>query len=211
MNKSNFEILDQMCKEATLDLENANDSNNWIKEHNALFESVYKIYSETNIVANVLFEDRFYFEIGRFHDLYKNLLFELNILAHMSHEQAIVYFFEKMDIHNIDRLLDDNLTYQDIKKSQYMIYLKTAFEEMQLRKNNHLIAYTGKCEGCKPGHKSYCFIGNQDGSHIDILIEVDPYSNRITDLYECVKMNYDMEKKPAYDNHVRIHAFKFKF
>ena len=129
----------------------------------------------------------------------------------MSHEQAIVYFFERMDIKNIDRLLDDNLTYQDIKKSQYMIYLNAAFEEMQLRKNNHLVSYIGKCQGCKPNHNSYYFIGDQDGSHIDILIEVDPYSKRITDMYECVKMSYDDRMQPIYDKHVRIYPFKFKF
>jgi hypothetical protein len=211
VNKIEFEAADLICKEAAEELKSTLDTNKWLQEHKALYESVSIIYSKTNVVANVLFEDKFYLNIGRFHDLYKNFLFELNILDHMSHEQAIVYFFEKMDIYNIDRLLDDNLTYQDIKKSQYMIYLNAAFEEMQLRKNNHLIAYTGRCQECKPGHKSYCFIGDLDGSHIDILIEVDPYSNRILDLYECVKMKYDMEKQPAYDKHVRIHAFKFKF
>jgi hypothetical protein len=211
VNKIEFEAADLICKEAAEELKSTLDTNKWLQEHKALYESVSIIYSKTNVVANVLFEDKFYLNIGRFHDLYKHFLFELNILDHMSHEQAIVYFFEKMDIYNIDRLLDDNLTYQDIKKSQYMIYLNAAFEEMQLRKNNHLIAYTGKCEGCKPGHKSYCFIGDQDGSHIDLLIEVDPYANRIIDLYECVKMSYDDRKQPIYDKHIRIHAFKFKF
>ncbi len=118
MNNTDFEIADNMCKEAAIELKSTSDTNKWLQEHKALYESVSIIYSKTNVVANVLFENKFYLNIGRFHDLYKHLLFELNILDHMSHEQAIVYFFEKMDIYNIDRLLDDNLTYQDIKKSQ---------------------------------------------------------------------------------------------
>ena len=211
MNKIEFEAADLICKEAAEELKSILDTNKWLKEHKSLYESVSIIYRETNVVANVLFEDKFYLNIGHFHDLYQHLLFELNILDHMSHEQAIVYFFERMDIKNIDRLLDDNLTYQDIKKSQYMIYLNAAFEEMQLRKNNHLVSYIGKCQGCKPNHNSYYFIGDQDGSHIDILIEVDPYSKRITDMYECVKMSYDDRKQPIYDKHVRIYPFKFKF
>ncbi len=211
MNHGDFEIADKMCIEAIFELKNSKDINKWFKDYASLFKAVSIKNKEGGKLVNSNFDDHTYLNIGHFHGLYKELHFEHNILDHMSHEQAIVYFFEKMDIHNIDRLLDDNLTYQDIKKSQYMIYLNTAFEEMQLRKNNHLIAYTGRCQECKPGHKSYCFIGDLDGSHIDILIEVDPYSNRIIDLYECVKMKYDMEKQPAYDKHVRIHAFKFKF
>ena len=210
MNKKDFEIADQMCKEANLVLRKTNDENKWIKEYQSLFESVTLINSKKEFELKMLFEGKFYLNIGSFFDIYKGILFEQNILDHLSQEQAVIYFFEKMDIVNLDRLLDDNLTYQDIKKSQYLIYLKNSFDEMKERKNTHLISYAGKCQGCKPGHKSYCFIGNQDGSHIDVLIEVDPNSKRIKDIYECLKMSYSEIKQPVYEKHVRIHTLKFK-
>lgn len=210
MNKQDFEIADQMCKEATLGFKNTKDANSWLNEHQSLFESVTAINSKKEFELNMLFEGKFYLNIGSFFVIYKGILFEQNILDHLSQEQAVIYYFEKMDIVNLDRLLDDNLTYQDIKKSQYLIYLNNSFDEMKQRKNTHLISYAGKCQGCKPGHKSYCFIGNQDGSHIDILIEVDPYSKRIKDIYECLKMSYSEIKQPVYEKHIRIDTFKFK-
>ena len=210
MNKKDFEIADQMCKEATLGFKNTKDANSWLNEYQSLFESVTVINSKKEFELNMLFEGKFYLNIGSFFDIYKGILFEQNILDHLSQEQAVIYYFEKMDIVNLDNLLDDDLTYQDIKKSQYIICLNNAFEEMKKRKNTHLISYAGKCQGCKPSHKSYCFIGNQDGSHIDILIEVDPYSKKIKDIYECLKMSYNNRKKPVYEKHVRIDTFKFK-
>lgn len=210
MQRKYFEIADQMCKEATLRFKDTKDVNNWIKDHQSLFESVTVFNSKKEFELNMLFEGKFYLNIGSFFDIYKGVLFEQNILDHLSQEQAVIYFFEKMDIAKLDSLLDDDLTYQDIKKSQYMIVLNNAFEEMKKRKNTHLISYPGKCQGCKPRHKSYCFIGNQDGSHIDILIEVDPNSKRIKDIYECLKMSYNDLKHPVYEKHVRIHTFKFK-
>lgn len=210
MNKQDFEIADQMCKEATLGFKNTKDVNNWIKDHQSLFESVTVINSNKEFELNMLFEGKFYLNIGSFFDIYKGVLFEQNILDHLSQEQAVVHFFEKMDIAKLDSLLDDDLTYQDIQKSQYMIYLNSAFLEMKQRKNTHLISYDGICQGCKPGHKSYCFIGNQDGSHIDILIEVDPYTKKVMDIYECQKMNYNDIKHPVYEKHVRIHTLKIE-
>ena len=210
MNKQDFDIADQMCKEATLAFKNTKDANAWLNEHQSLFESVTAINSKKEFELNMLFEGKFYLNIGGFFDLYKQLLFEHKILDNLSHDQAVIYFFEKMDIVNLDNLLDDDLTYQDSKKSQYLIYLSNAFDEMKKRKNTHLISYSGKCQGCKPGHKSYCFIGNQDGSHIDILIEVDPYSKKIKDIYECLKMSYNKLKQPVYEKHIRIHTIKFK-
>lgn len=210
MNKQDFEIADQMCKEATLEFKNNKDVNAWLNEHQSLFKSVTVINSKKEFELNMLFEGKFYLNIGSFFDIYKEGVFEQNILDHLSQEQAVIYFFEKMDIDKLDSLLDDDLTYQDIKKSQYMIALNNAFEEMKKRKNTHLISYPGKCRGCKPGHESYCFIGNQDGSHIDILIEVDSYSKRIKDIYECLKMSYNELKLPVYEKHIRIHTLKFE-
>jgi hypothetical protein len=210
MQRKYFEIADQMCKEATLGFKDTKDVNNWIKDHQSLFESVTVFNSKKEFELNMLFEGKFYLNIGSFFDIYKGILFEQNILDHLSQEQAVIYFFEKMDIAKLDSLLDDDLTYQDIKKSQYMIVLNNAFEEMKKRKNTHLISYPGKCQGCKPGHKSYCFIGNQDGSHIDILIEMDPCSKRIKDIYECLKMSYNELKQPVFEKHIRIHTFEFK-
>lgn len=205
MNKRNFEEADQICKQATEELKNTTDTNIWLEEYKALYESVSKINSNNEVVANVLLNNKIFLHIGHFHDCYKHLLFELHILDFMPHEQAFVYFFQKMDIYNINRLLDDSLTYQNIKKSQYIELLNTAFEEIKIRKNNHLIAYTGKCLECKPGHKSYCFIADQDGSHIDILIEVDQITNRIIDIYECLMMTYDINKTPLREKRIIIH------
>jgi hypothetical protein len=209
MNKQEYEIADDFCKEALLDPLRNKAPLEWLENNAALYEGISKLQNNEESNPLMLFGNKFYLQLGSFHSEYEKLLYEKNILKYMTQEEAFVYFFEKMDTYNIDKLLDVK-TCQDIEKHKYMQYLHEAFEEMQMRGNTHLGVWPGICQGCKPGHKSYCFLGNKDKSHIDILIELDPKTNLITDVYECLKMDCADDFKPEYSKKIRIHAFKLK-
>ncbi len=209
MTKADYEIADDFCKEALLDPLRNKAPLKWLENNAALYEGIYKLQNNEESNPLMLFGNKFYLQLGSFHSEYEKLLYEKNILKYMTQEEAFVYFFEKMDTYNIDKLLDVK-TCQDIEKHKYMRYLHEAFEEMQMRGNTHLGFWPGICQGCKPGHKSYCFLGNKDKSHIDILIELDPKTNLITDVYECLKMDCADDFKPEYSKKIRIHAFKLK-
>jgi hypothetical protein len=209
MTKADYEIVDDFCKEALLDPLRKNAPLKWLENNAALYEGISKLQNNEESKPLMLFGNKFYLQLGSFHSEYEKLLYERNILKYMTQEEAFVYFFEKMDTYNIDKLLDVK-TCQDIEKHKYMQYLHEAFEEMQMRGNTYLGVWPGICQGCKPGHKSYCFLGNKDKSHIDILIELDPKTNLITDVYECLKMDCADDFKPEYSKKIRIHAFKLK-
>lgn len=209
MTKADYEIADDFCKEALLDSKRQNDSLNWLEAYAALYEGISKLQNTEDSKPLMLFGNKFYLQLGSFQCEYEKLLYEKNILEYMTQEEAFVYFFKKMDAYNIDKLLDIQ-TCQDIEKHKYLQYMHEAFEEMQLRGNNYLGIWPGICQGCKPGHKSFCFLGNKDKSHIDILIEINENNNRIVDVYECLKMDCVDNFKPEYSKKIRIHAFKLK-
>ncbi len=207
--KKDYEIADDFCKQALLELEELNDPYKWLEAYAAIYEGISKMQEPSEKKPRMLFGNKFYLQLGSFLGKYEQLHFEKNILEHMSQEEAFIYFFEKMDTYNIDKLLDIK-TCQDIDKHKYMQYMHEAFEEMQFRGNQYLGVWPGICNGCKPGHKSYCFLGNKDKSHIELLIEIDINTNRIIDVYECLDMKCVEDFKPEYGKKIRIHAFKLK-
>ncbi len=209
MTKQDYEIADDFCKKALLELEVLYDPHKWLETNAALYEGISKMQESSETKPKMLFGNKFYLQIGSFLGKYEQLLFEKNILEHMSQEEAFIYFFEKMDTYNIDKLLDIK-TSQDIDKHKYMQYMHEAFEEMQIRGNQYLGVWPGICNGCKPGHKSHCFLGNKDKSYIELLIEIDVNTNRIIDVYECLDMKCVEDFKPEYSKKIRIHAFKLK-
>lgn len=179
MTKDDFLILDKKCKQAIVELKSQENHTKWIQDNAALHQSVTIKNEHGKSKANTLFEKFFFLHIASFHGKYEALLYEENILNCMSQEDAILYFIEKMDIYNIDRILEFRHLY-------FINYLKDAFIKMRLYNNKWLSLYSGKCLGMKPGRNSYQFIGNTDKSNIDILIEMNTENSRIIKIQECL-------------------------
>ena len=178
MTKDDFLIFDKKCKQAIVELKSQENHTKWIQDNAALHQSVSIKNEHGKSKANILFENFIFLHIGSFHGKYESLLYEENILNCMSQEEAILYFIEKMDIYNIDRVLE-------FRHLDFINYLKDAFIKMRLY-NNWLSLHSGKCYGMKPGRNSYRFVGNVDKSYIDILIEIDIENNRILNIKEYI-------------------------
>lgn len=209
MTKADYLIAEDFCKQAVEELQMQNDPYEWMEKHKVLYETVTKLDSKGEEVSNSIFENYIHFGIVDFHQQFKSFLKNKRIVEYIEQEYAFTYFFQNMDSYDLDKLLDLK-TCQDIDKHLYMQYLQEAFDEMKIRGNQFLVIKEGICKECNPGKRSYCFAGNYDRSHIELFLEIDPETKRITDVYECLKMACDDGFKPEYSKHVRIHAFKLK-
>jgi len=133
--------------------------------------------------------------------MYERITYEENILADKTFEDSVIYFFERMDIDKLDLLLPFQ-KYQNFEKKTFMEMLSDAFNELKKRGNTRLHAYMGKCQQCLPNHKSYQLKGDYDGSHINLLIELN--NGNIIDIYECLSYKCDNLDETDEDKLVRI-------
>jgi len=86
----------------------------------------------------------------------------------------------------IGDLLDDDRTYQDMPKSQFLHLLDNAFMKLSEEENTGLTAHSGTCgnEECiNAGKSGFCFTGNKTKHHINLIIEEE--NGKVTDIYEC--------------------------
>ncbi len=209
MTKADYLHAEDFCKQAVEELKKQIEPYEWIEKHKVLYESLTKLDSQGKEQPNSIFENYIHFGIVDFHLQYKSFLKNKRIVENIEQEHAFIYFFQNMDTYNIEKLLEVK-TCQDIEKHKYMEHMHEAFEEMQLRGNTFLVIKEGICQGCNPGLRAYCFTGNFDKSHIELFLEIDPHTKRITDVYECLKMDCDDGFKPEYSKKIRIHQFKLK-
>ena len=209
MTKDDYLIAEDYCKQALEELQMQNNLYKWMEKHKVLYESLTTLDSKGEEVSNSIFENYIHFGIVDFHQQFKGFLKNKRIVENIEQEYAFTYFFQNMDTYHLDKLLDVN-TCQDIDKHLYIQYIQEAFDEMKVRGNQFLVIKEGVCKECNPEKKSYCFAGNVDKSHIELFLEIDPHIKRITDVYECLKMNCDDGFKPEYSKKIRIHQFKLK-
>jgi hypothetical protein len=66
--------------------------------------------------------------------------------------------------------------------------LKGAFERFKEAGNKRLYRESGECKGCNKGCKGFAFIGDLDGSHIELVIEKS--NDRVKDIYYCNIFSY---------------------
>ncbi len=189
MNHKDFEIADEFCKEAlkkydqTIALTNNYiKQSKWIEDNKSLFEAISIKNYEQMGMCKCIFEDKYYSNISLFHKKYLQVEFEENILKHISIEEAILHFFERMNIDKIDKLLPYK-SFRDFEKSQFIELLSNAFNLIKSRGNTLLKITNGKCNSCLPGHKAYHFEGDKDGSYFNLLLEIE--NEAINDIYEC--------------------------
>ena len=176
MTKDEYHKMEESCQLAIIGLQTQENHGQWLKDNSTLYQKIPIKSINGKSAPIMLFGDKFFLNIGNFYGQYEALLFEQNILEFMSQEEAILYFIKKLDIYNIDRVLNS-------KPIQFIDFIKNEFAEKRLN-NKWLILYSGKCLLNNPNCNCYRFMGNVDKTIIDIMIEFNKETNSIINIQE---------------------------
>lgn len=124
----------------------------------------------------------------------------------ITQEDAVIHFIQQLDIDMINTLLDDERTYQDMEKHDFVRKLGYAFDEFIDSGETSLNCASGKCDAVKCNYqcRGYSFTGNNSEKHMDLIIEKDN-QGKVLDIYECRFFLCDgKEKSNSYETRVRI-------
>ncbi|MBS0647542.1 MAG: hypothetical protein JSR97_13275 [Verrucomicrobia bacterium] len=99
--------------------------------------------------------------------------------------QVVIAAFEAMDYNAINRLLSNDITYQEWPKEDFIKVLFFAFFIFQKKGSTRLVTSPGHCDGCTRNAGGLRFRGNntRDESFMDILFIHE--NGVIKDIYEC--------------------------
>ena len=124
---------------------------------------------------------------------------------------AILFYFEKLDIEMVDDLLDSDRTYSDLEKPVFVHKLGIAFDKLIEAGDSNLIRRKGVCtgKGCDNiGCPGYTFLGEKSGLFLDlVIIERDGI---IEDIFDCAELDSEVPNK-RYENRVRVDKLEFPF
>jgi hypothetical protein len=193
MDKIDYQIADNFCEEALIELEGIHPSI-WLETHKDLYESIVIKPAGLPAIANQNYMGVSYNYVGIFFETYQKKRFEENILKDRTQYEAIVYFIERMNIGKIDELLDYH-EYSDKEKSVFISLLDEAFDKLKSAGNERLYARKGICKGCNYGCKGFSFIGDNDDSHIELVMEES--NDRVKDIYHCNIFSYSEGMPPT--------------
>lgn len=113
------------------------------------------------------------------------VLNEMGSIPLQTQADAVLYFFQRMDISMLKMVLDDAHTYQDFEKKVFLKKLDYAFDDLLQAGNTYLNRYEGFCnsEECNFKCKGYSFVGNVTNDYMDFIFDIR--DQRVFDLYEC--------------------------
>lgn len=96
-----------------------------------------------------------------------------------------LYYFQRLNLGKIALLLDDNRTYQNFDKSDFLNKLSVAFDEFILAGDTYLNRHQGFCNSktCNYKSKGYAFIGNVSSKYFELIVEIK--DGVVSDLYQC--------------------------
>ena len=124
---------------------------------------------------------------------------------------AVLHFFEKLDVDMINELLDSDRTYSDLDKAIFIQKLGVAFDQFLEAGDDQLELYSGKCdsEECDScGCSGFSFFGNRSGNFMDLVVKIE--GGRITDIYDCSDFKADTPER-KFDKRVKIDRIEFPF
>ncbi len=206
MTTIEYQIASKFCEEALIELKIENEIPVWLKENQSLFESINIQPIGMPGIANCNYNGKWYEDISIFHSVYMQKLFEENILEEKSQYEAVVYFIRQMNIVKLNELLDP-ITYQDEPKYKFLELLEDAFCRFQGLGNTALYNLEGKCVGCNDGCTGFSFLGNNDESHMDLVIA--EHNGRVSDIYDCSQ--FKCEKKLNIKKRIVLDKDNFPF
>ena len=109
-------------------------------------------------------------------------------------KENIIKAFEKMDLNSLNKILDENLTYQDVSKNVFLEKLNEIFIEIK-KSDSKLYLHDGFCssEECSNnGKKGVMFCGNNSGKHFNFIFEQNN-DERVTDIFQCHRFECDAQ------------------
>ena len=119
---------------------------------------------------------------------------------------AIIYFFQRLDIDMVSDVLEDNRTYQDFEKPLFVHKLGNAFTEFMKTGDTFLKCQSGFCNSklCNYKCNGFSFTGNFSGNYLDMIIEIK--DGIVQDMYECSE--FKMQVKGIKKNErIVLHTF----
>ena len=178
--KGEFEEANIICQSIIDKYDIFSDMLLWLEEHQSLFNQINIQPKGLPGIANSNFEGIRYEYISKFHQLYKTVYNDYNILNEKTHLEAITYFLEEMNSFMIGHYLDYD-TIMDVESPKFFYLLGMAFDELQYRGNTKLELVKSNCESCD--RDQYFFVGNNDGSYLHLQFKVE--NVMVLDVNEC--------------------------
>ena len=178
--KGEFEEANIICQSIIDKYDIFSDMLLWLEEHQSLFNQINIQPKGLPGIANSNFEGIRYEYISKFHQLYKTVYNDYNILNEKTHLEAIIYFLEEMNSFMIGHYLDYD-TIMDVESPKFFYLLGMAFDELQYRGNTKLELVKSNCESCD--RDQYFFVGNNDGSYLHLQFKVE--NVMVLDVNEC--------------------------
>lgn len=184
MNQNDYQIADNLCAK-TLEEFNSfpefEEMLEWLDKHEYLYNRFNIAPEGLPAICNSNFEGIKYENITKFHSLYNKTKYEYTLLDHMSHEEVIVYFIERMDTIMIHQYLIEK-TYMGMEFRDFCYRLSSAFHELYAhRGNSSLRTEIVNCDRCY--QKQYYFIGAYDESYMHLVFVIE--NGRVIDFIEC--------------------------
>ncbi|MFM6935174.1 MAG: hypothetical protein ACKOXP_06995 [Flavobacteriales bacterium] len=96
---------------------------------------------------------------------------------------AVRYFMQSMDIDMLYTLLDDQLTYQEFHRNEFLLKLERVMEDFKSNGDTFLNAIEGRCGDCYKDKSGYLFVGNNSKRYMNLLFDLE--KGEIKDLFEC--------------------------
>lgn len=183
MDKREFQIADKLCESLINNFNqfpNFEEVKKWLWSNKSLFNKINIQPKGRMAIANSNYEGIRYENIAKFHSLYQKTEYEWNILDHIPHEIAIMYFFEQMNAFMLGHYLTEDY-YMGKDQPEFIYSIGNAFQELQDRGNKQLYTEIVECSNCNM--KQYFFIGTKDGSYLHLIFKLE--NGTVKDLIEC--------------------------
>ena len=100
-----------------------------------------------------------------------------------THSDVVRYFIQSMDIDMLYFILDNNLTYQDFARNEFILKLERVIETFKANGDTFLNAIEGRCGQCSKDKTGFLFVGNNSKMYMNLLFDLS--NGEIKDMYEC--------------------------
>ena len=96
---------------------------------------------------------------------------------------SIWYAIMKMDSYLLLTLLEDDMTYEDLRKQEFVDLLNDRFNNHKTLGDSELLLDLDYCKSCNCDKPVCKFIGNNSGKHFALYFEIN--KGEINDIYHC--------------------------
>jgi hypothetical protein len=191
--KIDFQKINNKCQSVIDSYDIFSDIALWLEEHKSLFNQINIQPKGLPGICNSNFEGIKYEYISKFHSLYEKTDYEWNILDHIPHDIAIMYFFEQMNTYMLGHYLTEEC-YMGKDQPDFFYSIGNAFQELQNRGNTKLIAQEMYCPSLDK--MEYYFMGNKENSYLHLMFKLE--NKKVIDLIECreLKPNLPIDIDP---------------